>query len=250
MEDLRHDELDDLEQIMNLPKGSFNSIPPYARAEAAKAISNVLYMERNSIFRPGLYYIVLADLCGNTNFISKYGNINGDIRVKWFQTSAIQSIGKIRLSNYATFNKSIGDAALLIFSSIKDVINWSEMFSKLLRSYDREYAYAVYTQESEIPKGNVTEIPQQIEDFTLRARRLVHLGEVRYAAISDPLSLAVNQIFKMEKEFSDTKLGCTQIVAETVMPTLRDLGYTLEKNKNIMIFGDSHETMTYYVIPN
>jgi hypothetical protein len=45
----------------------------------------------------------------------------------------------------------------------------------------------------------------------LKARRLVHIGEVRYADVNDPLSLAVSQTFKMEKAFSEVKLGCTEM---------------------------------------
>jgi hypothetical protein len=57
-------------------------------------------MERSSLFRPGLYYIVLADLAGNTKFNATYGNAHADIKFQWFHTAAIQSIGEIDFSNY------------------------------------------------------------------------------------------------------------------------------------------------------
>ncbi len=123
-----YDNLSELEKSLNLPNNSLKSIPIYARVAAVDAITKVMEMERRSLFRPGLYYIVLADLTGNTKFNAKYGNAHTDIRVQWFHTAAIQSIGEINFSNYVTFNKTIGDASLLIFSSIRDVINWSNKF--------------------------------------------------------------------------------------------------------------------------
>jgi len=250
MNEINYDDLSDMESELNLPKGSLNRIPIYARTPAADAIANVMEMERKSIFRPGLYYIVLADLTGNTKFNKEYGNAHADIRVQWFHTSAIQAIGEIDISNYVTFNKTIGDASLLIFSSIKDVINWSNMFSFKLEDFDNEYEIALYEEQLDIPIKDKSNIEKQIKDFTLKARRLVHIGEVSYIDNNDPLSLAVSQTFKMEKEFSETKLGCTEIVARTINPILLDLGYKLEENKKIKIAGEEEETMSYYIIKN
>jgi hypothetical protein len=244
---MNYDELSELEKELGLPKGSMKSIPIYARKHAAHAISKVLEMERNSLFRPGLYYIVLADLVGNTKFNNNYGNKHADLRVEWFHTAAIQAIGEINLNNYVTFSKTIGDASLFIFSSIKDVIDWSERFSDILSGLDQEYEMAAYEDTLDIPI-NEDIIEQQIEDFKLKARRLVHVGEIQYADYNDPLSLAVSQTFKMEKEFSQVKLGCTETVAKTISPTLKDLGYKLEENKMIKIAGEETETMSYYIV--
>jgi hypothetical protein len=86
-----------------------------------------------------------------------------------------------------------------------------------------------------------------IKDFTLRSRRLVHLGEVSYKENSDPLSLAVSQTFKIEKSFSETDLGCTQAVADAIRPTIVGLNLELEENKRIKIPGIEKAMMTYYV---
>lgn len=102
--DIDYDNLSVMEAALNLPKDSLKSIPIYARADAADAIAKVLEMERKSLFRPGLYYIVLADLVGNTIFNATYGNLHADLRVQWFHTAAIQAIGEIKLYNYVTFS--------------------------------------------------------------------------------------------------------------------------------------------------
>ncbi|HRF81113.1 MAG TPA: hypothetical protein PL070_13630 [Flavobacteriales bacterium] len=244
-----YDELSAIEKALDLPEGSLRSIPYYARMDAAKAISKVLEMERKSIFRPGLYYIVLADLVANTSFNEKHGNAYADLRTQWFHTAAIQAVGTIALNNYATFNKTIGDASLLIFSSIKDVIVWSKRFDHILGDYNTQFQNeAEFGIEGlpPVPAGKLTELST---DFALRARRLVHAGEVRYAGFNDPLSLAVSQTFKMEKSFTQQHLGCTELVATTVKPELVELGYQLVENAAIKIAGQETETMTYYIQP-
>src|SRR5271156_6694678 len=100
-----YDDVAALERYLNLPKGSLSNIPIYARVPAVDAIIKVKKMEETSLFRPGLYYIVLADLCANTAFNAKYGDAEGDVRTEWFQTAAIESIGEIAVQNYVAFSK-------------------------------------------------------------------------------------------------------------------------------------------------
>src|SRR5580692_5216751 len=139
-DDIRlYDDVAALERYLNVPDGSLKNIPIYARKAAVDAILKVREMEKTSLFRPGLYYIVLADLCANTAFNTKYGDAEGDVRTEWFHTAAIQSIGEIEVRNYIAFSKTIGDAALLIFSSFLDVYEWSERFSENLKAMTQEY---------------------------------------------------------------------------------------------------------------
>jgi class 3 adenylate cyclase len=240
-----YDDLAPIERFLNLPEGSLRSIPIYARAPAVAAILKVKEMESKSLFRPGLYYIVLADLCGNTAFNAKYGDAEGDVRTQWFHTAAIQSLGEIAVRNYVAFNKTIGDASLLIFSCFKDIYDWSETFSATLDSMTDEYPENMYLRGI---KCDESEMERRVSDFRLRARRLVHLGEVSYKDNSDPLCLAVSQTFKIEKEFSETDLGCTQVVADAIRPKLDELNLELKNNKTVKIPGIPADVMTYYVI--
>ena len=239
-----YDDVTAFEKYLNLPSGSLRNIPIYARKPAIDAIMKVREMEKASLFRPGLYYIVLADLCANTAFNAKYGDTEGDVRIEWFQTAAIQSIGEIEVRNYVAFSKSIGDAALLIFSSFKDVWQWSETFSSNLEAMTTEYPENMEIRNVEYDGD---ELDQRLEDFRLRARRLVHLGEVSYKEHADPLSLAVSQTFKIEKNFSETDLGCTQAVADAICAKLPELRLELHENKKVSIPGVGDEVMTYYV---
>jgi class 3 adenylate cyclase len=239
-----YDDVSGLERYLYLPPDTLRHIPIYARKPAVDAIIKVKEMERTSLFRPGLYYIVLADLCANTAFNVKYGDAEGDVRTEWFQTAATQSIGEITVRNYVAFSKTIGDAALLIFSSFQDVYEWSETFSRNLDAIADEYPENLDIRGIEYDEDQLEE---RIEDFRLRARRLVHLGEVSYKEHADPLSLAVSQTFKIEKNFSETDLGCTQAVADAIRPKLGELGLELQQNKMVMIPGIEGTVMTYYI---
>lgn len=233
-----------IERYLDLPKDTLRNIPFYALQPAVKAIQKVREMERTSLFRPGLYYIVLADLCGSTAFTAKYGDAEGDIRTEWFHTAAIQSLGEISLNNYVAFSKTIGDASLLIFSSFVDVYKWSDRLSSNLDYMTQQYPDSLVQRQITFNDGELTE---RVHDFGLRARRLVHLGEVSYKENSDPLSLAVSQTFKIEKNFCETDLGCTQMVADAIHPKLGELGLELHENKKVTIPGLPGDVMTYYV---
>jgi hypothetical protein len=239
-----YDDVAGLERYLNLPLGSLSGIPYYARRPAIDAILKLKKMEQASLFRPGLYYIVLADLCGNTAFNAKYGNAEGDIRVEWFQTAVIQSLGEIDVRNYAAFCKAIADASLLIFSSFEDVYLWSGRLAINLSSLSSDYSLRLKNLEVDDD-----EIDHRVKDFALRARRFVHLGEVAYKDGTDPLCLAVSQAFKIEKIFAEEHLGCTQAVADAIGPKLPELKLELISNKAASLPGIKAEFMTYYVKP-
>lgn len=243
-----HDTLDTIEDELKLARGSLGSIPDYARPQAVEVAKQILEMQKKSLFREGLYYIVIADIAGNTDFNIKYGNAHADLRDQWFHTSIIEALGHIKLNNYANFVKTIGDAALLVFSSIGDIIQWSEELNLVLGKYNQEYARKINDGELPLYIDDEHTNKDQIRDFELNVRRIVHLGEVQYVDEYDPLSLAVSQTFKAEKEFGRTDLGCTGRVANIIKPALIEYGYTLRKNKPINIPGEKKQEMSYYIV--
>lgn len=242
-----HDHLDVIEDELKLARGSLGSIPDYARPQAIEVAKQILEMQKKSLFREGLYYIVLADIAGNTDFNIKYGNAHADLRGQWFHTSIIEALGHIELHNYANFVKTIGDAALLVFSSIGDVIKWSEELNLVLEKYNQEYARKIKAKELPLYTEDEYNDDEQIKDFALNVRRVIHLGEVQYVDEYDPLSLAVSQTFKAEKEFGRTNLGCTGAVAHIIKPALIEYGYTLVENRPIDIPGEPDQQMSYYI---
>lgn len=245
---ITHDDLDKIEDELAIARGSLGSVPDYARVPAIKAVKRVLDMQKKSLFRPGLHYIVLADIEKNTNFSINYGDAHADIRNQWFHTAVIEALGSIELDNYANFTKTIGDASLIMFSSISDVIEWSEKLSEILDIYNAEYAEQARTDSLSVRILDIKKVEKQIQDFTLRVRRIVHVGEVQYVDEYDPLSLAVSQTFKVEKDFEKIELGCTGRAAEIIETTLIEHGYMLVKNKNIEMPGKKEKEMSYYIV--
>ncbi|ESZ05412.1 MULTISPECIES: hypothetical protein [unclassified Mesorhizobium] len=240
-----YDDVRALERYLNLPEGGLSNIPIYARVHAVDAIRKVREMEAKTQFRPGLYYIVLVDLRGNTNFNAKYGNAEGDVRVEWFQTAVVQTIGELDIQNYVAFSKTIGDASLLIFSSFADVFSWSQRLTGNLSALVAEYPENLEIRGIDVDSSVLDE---QLKDFDLKARRLVHIGEVSYKESIDPLSLAVSQTFKIEKAFDSDELGCTQAVHDAAAPLRSELGFEFIANSAVTLAGQSEPTSTYYAV--
>lgn len=243
-----HDELDIIEDELNIPRGSLGSIPDYARVQGIEVAKKILEMQKRSLFREGLYYTVICDIEKNTDFNVQYGNAHADLRAQWFHTAVIEALGQIQLNNHAHFVKTIGDASLLVFSSIGDIIKWSEQLNIVLEKYNQEYAQGIRTGSISLHIPAEIKIDKLIDDFTLNVRRLIHIGEVQYVDEYDPLSLAISQTFKVEKEFARTDLGCTGRVPAVAEPALIEYGYKLRKNKTIDMQGEKGLVMSYYIV--
>lgn len=223
---------EDVDQFLGLPKGSFDHIPNYAREAAMQAIANVRRLEDEKLFRPGLYYIVLIDLTSSTQASKALGVYLNQKRVQTFVTASVEALGNIELSSYAQFLKEIGDATLFIFSSFEDVYAWWQTASNLFWSYNEEW-------EDEIAD------PKLFKGFAIKAKTVVHLGEVSYITHGNPLSLAVNQVFKIEKLFEPNQLGCTEAVRSAACPHFEKLKIKPVRGKNVTLPGDKDESSTW-----
>jgi hypothetical protein len=232
----------DAEAFLGLSVGAFDHIPSYARRAALEAIAKVRRLEQEKTFRPGLYYIALVDLCGSTIASQKLGAGKSRMRVEWFVTACVEALGQVELRNYAQFLKEIGDATLFIFSSFGDLLDWARNADKLFESYSAEYEPPI-SDDTESDKLN----DELIECFAMHTKKVVHLGEVAYSGKANPLALAVNQVFKIEKLFGPDQLGCTDVVADTVRPSLVDHGLSLNPNVPVTLPQEDHESMTWII---
>src|SRR5271157_3499893 len=121
---MRKKYLVEIEEYLKLQPGSFDHIPHYARESAIDAIRHVMRLERKQLFRPGLYYILLSDLCRSTEASRHIGaNLNRS-RIETFILTCTEALGSIDLENYAIFLREIGDAVLMLFSSFQDILSW------------------------------------------------------------------------------------------------------------------------------
>jgi class 3 adenylate cyclase len=223
---------EDVDQFLGLPKGSFEHIPNYAREAAMHAIANVRKLEEQKLFRPGLYYIVLIDLSSSTKASETLGTELNQKRVQTFVTASVEALGNIELSSYAQFLKEIGDATLFIFSSFEDLYAWWRTAVGLFWSYNKEW-------EDEIEDGSL------YKSFIIRAKTVVHLGEVSYITHGNPLSLAVNQVFKIEKLFKPSQLGCTEAVRLAASPHFRKFKIRPKKGSSVILPGEEEKSPTW-----
>jgi class 3 adenylate cyclase len=148
--------------------------PAYAIKEAQEAIARVSELQSQGVLRTGIYYLVLVDLVGSTEFTATHGNKAAADRIRLFVTSSFNGLNNASLKNIGLFVKEIGDAVLFVFSHFTDVLSWLHYFRAFLK---------IFSQSSKEPYV---------------VRTCIHLGEVSLDGVN-PLSLGVSQTFKMEK---------------------------------------------------
>jgi class 3 adenylate cyclase len=81
--------------------------------------------------------------------------------------------------------------------------------------------------------------------FQLRSKTVIHVGEVAYSDDKDPVSAAVNQVFKIEKLFRPGELVCTETARVVAAPLFPDLSLHPKTRKEILLPGLDTPTMTW-----
>jgi len=168
--------------------------PGYALVEAEEALEYIMQLQSQGLLRNGIYYIVLVDLVGSTKFSAEYGNSEMAIRVRAFVTASFQSLPMSRISNTGIFLKEIGDAVLYVFQHFPDILKWRHNFQRILDS----------SPTAKIP-------------YILRT--CIHIGEISLDGVN-PISLAVSQTFKMEKDVPAGEIGLTDPAFHVAWPTI------------------------------
>lgn len=223
-------------ELTGLSRETVEGIPGKARDGAAAAIKKIRELERHSQLRPGVYYIVLVDLCGSTTSLDKLGQNLGTQRIQAFVLAAIQALDKVKLRSTALPLKDAGDAMLFIFTSFSDVVDWWRT------------AHAEFNAMSDHFLGEHAEThdmtPEEVDMFRIRARTVVHLGEVAFTENSNPIANAVSHTFKAEKHFEAGELGCTEVVRTIIEPLTRELGLNPQKRGSAEV-SDGRELSTW-----
>jgi class 3 adenylate cyclase len=222
-----------IEKYLRIPKGSFDHIPHYARQQALLAIQNVRSMERRRVFRPGLYYIVLSDLCRSTEAAVALGHDLNRKRVETFILTSIEALGYIDPRNYFLPIREVGDAVLILFSSFADVHDWWKTANSLLGGRNHMW-------EPDIPK-------RQFRQFRLEAKTVIHAGEVAYSDGNIPIAQAVNEVFKVEKLFRANELGVTDAVRLSIAPVLKDLNLVPARRSAVLLPGSRYKTDVFVI---
>jgi class 3 adenylate cyclase len=196
-------DFEDIQRLQRLGPRSLEHLPPYARNAAISAIVKVKELEESRLLREGLYYIVLIDLSGATIASTRLGKDANTERIQTFVQLTIHALDDTPLVNSALFIKDIGDAALFLFSAFTDVLAWHRILVNAIAHTNEQF-----------------EGQEEPAFWWIRAKTVVHLGEVSFSDDRDPVAMAVNQVFKIEKAFGADELGCTDHVRIAVSPIL------------------------------
>jgi hypothetical protein len=227
----------DVDKFLGFESGTFDHIPHYARYEALDALLRVRDMEKNHVFRPGLYYIVLSDLCRATEASLVLGNDISGKRVQTFILTCVDALGHIETTNYHLFLREIGDAVLMLFSSFKDAYEWWLTMHSWLNGRD-----SMWRDELDLSRA-------EQKQFRLEAKTIIHAGEVSYSGRNIPLSAAINQVFKVEKNFKENELGITEYTLLCARPVLRELKLSQNLRASVKLPGDK-DPLGVYLINN
>jgi hypothetical protein len=227
----------DVEEFLGFEPGTFDHIPHYARGEALGALLHVREMEKNHVFRPGLYYAVLSDLCRATEASVVLGNDISKKRVETFILTCVDALGHIETTNYHLFLREIGDAVLFLFSSFEDAYEWWCTMHSWLDGRN-----GMWTMKLDLSRS-------ELKQFRLEAKTIIHAGEVAYSGTNIPVSAAVNQVFKVEKEFRANELGITQHALACARPLLRSLKLHPRLRCKVTLPGDK-EPIGIYLLDN
>ena len=227
----------DVDEFLGFEPGTFDHIPHYARLEALEALLHVREMEKNHVFRPGLYYIVLSDLCRATEASLVLGNDISSRRVETFILTCVDALGHIETTNYHLFLREIGDAVLMLFSSFEDAYRWWFTMHSWLNKRD-----GMWRDELDLSRV-------ERKQFRLEAKTIIHAGEVLYSGKNNPLSASVNQVFKVEKKFKENELGITHHAMLCARPVFRKLKIRPTLRGSVKLPGDK-DPLGVYLIKN
>ncbi|MBL7149130.1 MAG: hypothetical protein ISS80_03565 [Candidatus Cloacimonetes bacterium] len=225
----------DVDKFLGFEPGTFDHIPHYARLEALGALLHVREMEESHVFRPGLYYTVLSDLCRATEASLVLGNDISKKRIETFILTCVDALGHIETTNYHLFLREIGDAVLLLFSSFEDAYQWWKTMHSWLNGRDCMW------------KGKLDLSKTELNHFRLEAKTIIHAGEVAYSGTNIPVSAAINQVFKVEKQFRANELGITQHALVCARPVLRSLKLRPCLRCNVTLPGDRNALGVYLI---
>ncbi len=171
----------------------------------------------------GIYYIVLADLIGSTGFGVSAGDDALRDRIDYFAEAANKAIENAKKSsNSGRFIKQVGDGILVLFKHFPDIVQWQMEFDGLLGLAGQRH-----------------------EPFEVRI--CVHAGEVRFRK-GDPMALAVNQLFKMEKAAGSGQLLLTEVAHRLALPSLHPKQCVFEEGGTVRLAGYNRPVQLYRLV--
>ena len=209
---------------------NMQSLMYHSFESAVKVAQTISQLEKKKQFHPGLYYIVLIDLVGSTKASAELGPQENIDRINQFVEYTKAAWKKMKNMGSVQFIKDVGDASLFTFSNFEDILEWSKNVDELLTQYNNEC-----DKQAKLPV------------YKMFAKKCVHLGEVHFNKGSDPIAFAINQLFKIEKEFTKDQLGITDSVKQVILPRIRAKEISLTKVHDVILPGDDATSALWHI---
>jgi len=163
------------------------------------------------------------------------GNEISKKRIETFILTCVDALGRIETTNYHLFLREIGDAALILFSSFDDAYQWWLTMHSWLDGRNRMWAAELDLRRAEQ------------KHFRLEAKTIIHAGEVSYSGRNIPISTAINQVFKVEKQFRENELGITHQALLCARPVFRSLKLRSTLRCAVRLPGDKDPIGVYLI---
>jgi len=177
-------------------------------------------LQMQGVIRSGLYYIVLVDLVASTAFSAQHGNEAMARRIESLVMGAFNAFKEAEIKNVGLFVKEIGDSVLFIFHHFPDILRWKVIFDRWLELLNKK------------------------ENSPLTVRTCIHVGEVYLQGVN-PLSLAVSQTFKMEKQVKGGEIVLTDFAFNVAWPTIARAYHGFDKYGEITFDGVDRPVTLY-----
>jgi len=203
-------------------------LPKELRDIILETSEKIRKLEEEKKVEPGLYYIVLIDLVGSTaaaGQLDPQENIDRNNKFIEFTRNAINNNSRNSI-NYLLQQK---DASLILFSNFEDILDWQKQVMESLKNYndecDREGKDSVYKMYCKIA---------------------IQAGEVHFYK-ADPIALAVDQVFKIEKYLVGGNFAITDRVREVILPRINSGKLISEKLTEIKIDGEENSKPLWHI---
>jgi len=185
--------------VPSLTRRNLVRLPPDLHRTVTPELKSLRTKEK---FKPGLYYLVWADLSDSTKSSEKLAPEDFEKKITRFISFTKESM-PTQLKNSAYFVKDIGDASLFLFNNFLDILKWKQTLEKKCNSHNKKISKS-----------------QKSKYHLIEYKVIVHLGEIQLDEQGDPKSLSLNQLSKIEKEFKKNHFGITEKVRLVILPRI------------------------------
>ena len=126
-----------LRTVTGVRKEDLAHLPAYVRKPVMEAAIKIRQLQLTHVLLPGLYYLVLIDLCDSTRDSAfLLPDVNRD-KIEQFVRFTGEALASAKTRGYAHFLKEAGDAAFLVFALFKDIVAWADQVDRLLARHNR-----------------------------------------------------------------------------------------------------------------